>query len=81
MTPEQVAKSLSPAQQRVLCELPIKRPFRPAYFGQWSVLSCLKAKRLINSLSDGFDGMGKTAMHVITPRGLTVRNYIMEAKP
>jgi len=64
---------LTKAQRRALLAVPVTRDFKPEYYGQWSCLSHLKAKRLINGVKDGIAGMGKTAFHRITPLGLAVR--------
>lgn len=74
--PHQIADTLSEAQRRILCELPVKRAFKPEYYGQWSALSVLKAKRLINSVKDFT--YGKQAEHVVTPFGLAVRAILEE---
>jgi hypothetical protein len=71
--PREIAKGLSPAQAKALLAIPTKRDFKPEYYGQWSCLSHLKAKRLINGVKEGMAGMGKTALHRITPTGLAVR--------
>lgn len=80
MTPDldRIIAGLSEAQRKKLLELPVRRVFAPEYFGQWPTLSCLKAKRLINGLKDGLPGMGKTALHVVTPTGLAVRQRLQE---
>jgi len=71
--PREIAKGLSAAQAKALLAIPTKRDFKPEYHGQWSCLSHLKAKRLINGVKEGMAGMGKTALHRITPTGLAVR--------
>lgn len=73
-----IAKSLSKAQRKALCELPVMRDFIPAHTGfQWSSLSVLKSKRLINGVKDGVAGLGKDAWHRFTPLGREVRTSIM----
>lgn len=80
MTPDldRTIAGLSEAQRAKLLELPTQRPFKPKFYGQWPSLSVLKAKRLINGVRDGIAGMGKDAEHVITPRGLAVRQRLQE---
>lgn len=80
MTPDldRIIAGLSEAQRAKLLEMPLKRPFKPKFYGQWPSLSVLKAKRLINGVRDGLAGMGKDAEHVITPLGLAVRQRLQE---
>jgi len=80
MTPDldRIIAGLSEAQRAKLLEIPLQRPFKPKFYGQWPSLSVLKAKRLINGVRDGIAGMGKDAEHVITLRGLAVRQRLQE---
>ena len=73
-----IAAKLTKAQRKALLSIPAKRDFKPEYYGQWTCLSVLKSKRLINGVKDGPAGMGKTALHRITPTGQQVR-AILEA--
>jgi len=69
-----IAGQLTPAQRRALCGIPVNRAFTPVHCGfQWPTLARLKAERLINSVEDGIEGMGRFAKHVITDRGRHVR--------
>lgn len=73
-TTAMLAASLTPAQRRALCGIPVNRAFTPAHTGfQWPTLAVLKSQRLINSVKDGLAGAGPMAKHVITDRGRRVR--------
>lgn len=70
---------MSVAQKQALCGLPVNRDFTPKHTGyQWPTLAVLKQLRLINGVRDGLAGMGKDALHRVTPRGLAVRARINE---
>lgn len=81
MSAADIARDLPIAQRKALCGLPVTRDFIPAHTGfQWSSLSVLKSKRLINGVKDGITGLGKNAPHRITPLGREVR-AVLEQEP
>jgi hypothetical protein len=76
MDVEAIARGLTKAQRRALLDIPVARPFTPAYFGQWPCLSCLKSKNLIRAMLNDMGGWGKDAQHKITDTGIAVRAWL-----
>jgi len=73
--PNQIAKSLTPAQKRAFMLMPTERPFFPlVYAKQLPTIACIRSKRLIRTVKDGINPWDESI--VTRPLGLAVRAII-----